>query len=208
VLGPNQARLRLVDTADGALVGELLFARDIVAEPSPFDRFVDEYWWLLLLVVLALAGAVLTVCWRLRRARLERDVRGVQVELRQHERRLDTRKALHTGEEFRFVVRHGADPCLALDGEGDPYLVRRGPGGPTLHGPSGTRLVLAEGGVFDLGDELELVIHDRTSGRTAPVRPSLVGVGPGHQGGDDPYRDESSVDRSNPEEDPYDNDPV
>lgn len=207
-LGPNQARLRLVDESDGTLVGELLFARNVVPEPTLFERL----WWLWLLLAVALVGGIVAVVWWLRRRPPPpSDVRGVRVELRRHGQVVETLTARHHGEEFRFGVHRDEGAVragLTTGASGDRYRVRRGRGGPNLSGPSGEPVNLAPGGALDLGDGLELAVHDRPpAGRPAgPVRrPTPVGgrsdrPRPTY----DPYTDSDSGNRSRPKGDPYD----
>ncbi|QFZ19631.1 vWA domain-containing protein [Saccharothrix syringae] len=192
-LGPNQARLRLVDEADGAVVAELLFARDLVPVPTLFERL----WWLWALLAVAVAAAAAVVLRRVRRARAERDVRGVRVELRRHGQTVQSMRAQHRGDEFRFAVRQGpgAEVGLTTGGGAARYAVRRDRGGATLRGPSGAPVALGPGGVLDLGDGVELVLHDRPAAGTAP-RPRRR---------EDPYAASGSGRRSSRPEDPYDN---
>ncbi|MGH3931528.1 MAG: hypothetical protein ACRDTF_16335, partial [Pseudonocardiaceae bacterium] len=191
-LGSNQARLRLVDESDGALVGQLLFARNVVPEPGIIERL----WWLWLLLAVALVGSVAGVVWRLRRRRAGRDVHGVRVELRRHGQPLGSPVRAHRhAEEFRFGIRRGggaADTSLTTGPGGDRYRVRRSPSGPALSGPSGEPVDLAPGGVLDLDEGLELILHDRS----AAGRPPRPVPGPASAGSRDG--------RSRVTPDPYD----
>ncbi|MGH3978471.1 MAG: hypothetical protein ACRDRZ_05655, partial [Pseudonocardiaceae bacterium] len=210
-LGGNQARLRLVDESDGTLVGELLFARNVVAEPGLIERF----WWLWLLLAVALAGVIAGVVrWWRRRPPPPSDLRGVRIELRRRGEVVDTLTARHRGEEFRVGVLRddgAARPGLTTGTGGDRYRVRRSRGGPSVSGPSGEPVDLAPGGVLDLGDGVELVVHDRpaTGRSTRPVRrPSAVGASAERSRpryNPDPYSNSDSGNRSGPKEDPYDN---
>jgi len=207
-LGGNQARLRLVDESNGNLVGELLFARNVVAEPT----FVERFWWLLLLIAVALAGGMARVVrWWRRRPPPPNDIRGVRVELRRHGQVVETLTARHHGGEFRFGVLHDDGTVradLTSGASGERYRVRRGRGGPNLSGPSGELIDLAPGGALDLGDGLELAVHDRPpAGRPArPVRrPTTVGSRSARPRPTyDPYTDSDSGKRSRPKDDPYD----
>lgn len=194
-LGSNDARLRLVDAADGALVSELLFARDVVAEPTFVDR-IWRLWWLWLPLAVPPAGVVAAVLWWLRRRRGQYDVRGIRVELRRHGQAGQPPVRAHQrAQEFRFGVRRGesaADTSLTTGPGGDRYRVRRSPSGPTLWGPSGEPADLAPGGVLDLGDGLELVVHDRPA--------VLRSTGPGRR----PPATGGRSDRPRPTHDPYD----
>lgn len=210
-LGVNQARLLLVDESDGAQVGELLFSREVVEEPGLPERL----WWLWLLLAVALAGGIACVVWWSQRRRAERDVHGVRVELRRHGQSVESPVRAHRhGEEFRFGVRQGdsgADLGLTTGPGGDRYRVRRGPTGPTLHGPSGEPVDLAPNGALELGDGLQMVVHDRpAAGRsTGPVRTKSADGGPGARPrlryDPDPYSNGGSGGRSRSTEDPYAN---
>lgn len=205
-VGSNQARLRLVDESDGALVGQLLFARDVVPEPSPFWRL---WWrWLLLAAALAavLAGGVIVARRWLRRERAKRDVHGARVELRRRGQVIDTLTARHHGAEFRFGVRRDEDtPDVGLTtGQGgDRYRVRRGRDGLiVIEQAAGTadpgELVEPgqPGEPVDLGDSLELVVHDRPAGGLPDRRGD-------RQQPYDPYADGAPGDRSGTKDDPY-----
>lgn len=207
VLGPNQARLRLVDESDGALVGQLVFSRDVVPEPGPLER----YWWLWLLLAVTVAGGIATVVWRSRQRQAERDVYGVRVELRRHGQPVESPVRAHRhGEEFGFGVRRGegaADTNITTGSGGDRYRVRRSPGGLCLTGPSGEPVDLAPGGLFDLGDGLEMVVHDRPGG-ARPVRPvrkpsAVGGRSDRPRSTYDPYLDSDAGRTSRPSDDPY-----
>ncbi|WP_156753388.1 VWA domain-containing protein [Actinokineospora pegani] len=189
-LGSNQARLRMVEESQGTVVGELLFAREVAPVPTWFERL----WWLWTLLVVALAAGGV-VALRLRwRGRVERDVRGVRVELRRHGQVIDALQAQHKRDEFRFAVRHGTgvEANLTTGSGGERYEVRRGRGGVTLHGPSGAPVGLAPGGVLDLGEGVELVVRDRPASQAASRSRRRVGPpsnsGPGRRPiPEDPY---------------------
>ncbi|GAA2815941.1 vWA domain-containing protein [Crossiella cryophila] len=168
-LGPNQARLRLVDEANGTVAGELLISRVVVAEPSWFEKL----WWLWVTLTIALVALLVGFLWQRRKQRSGRDVRGVSVELTRHGQSLDTLRAQITGERFGFVLRDepGLGMSLGHNGSGDRYTVRRGAGGLTLTGPAGDRLTLGPGGRHELRDGLELVLHDRSATRAEPQPP-------------------------------------
>jgi len=210
-LGGNQARLRLVDESDGTLVAELLFARNVVAEPGLIERF----WWLWLLLAIALGGAIAgLVRWWRRRPPPPSDLRGVRIELRRRGEVVDTITARHRGEEFRLGVLRddgAARPGLTTGTGGDRYRVHRGRGGPRVSGPSGEPVDLAPGGVLDLGDGVELVVHDRpaSGGASRPVRkPSANGsrgTRPRPTYRPDPYSNGDPGNRPGSREDPYDN---
>jgi hypothetical protein len=214
-LGPHQARLRLVDESDGTQVAQLLFARDVVPEPS----WPERHRLLLLLIGLALVGGIAAVIWRSRRRGAERDVYGVRVELRRHGQVIESLAARQHGEELRFGIRLGegiANARLTTGPGGDRYRVRRGSSGLTLSGPSGEPVNLAPGGVLDLGEALQLAVHDRpAAGRPVRlVRGPSAGRGAA-DGGDrqrprynsDPYSNGDSANRARPAHDIYDNTP-
>ncbi|MGH3624422.1 MAG: hypothetical protein ACRDQ5_21995, partial [Sciscionella sp.] len=189
--GPNQARLRLVDDSNGALVGELLFSRNIVPVPTLFERL----WWLWALLAFALVGgAVALLLWLRNRPLPADDVRGVVIERRRRGQVADTLTARSRGKEFRFGVRRGAsavDTALTAGTGGDRYLVRRSKNGPTVFGPTGA--AAGPGAPLDLGDGLELAVRDRRSvGRaggpaTRPPPGPAQGGRPGRRPTFDPY---------------------
>jgi von Willebrand factor type A domain len=193
--GPNQARLRLVDASNGALVGELLFSRNIVAEPTFFERL----WWLWALLAIALVGgAVALLLWLRNRGLPADDVRGVLVELRRRGQVADTLTARSRGKEFRFGVRRGAsavDTALTAGAGGDRYLVRRSKDGPAVLGPTGA--VAGPGAPFELGDGLELAVRDRRA----------VGRADGHVGRPRSGAVSGEQPRRRPTFDPYGNTP-
>ncbi|WP_190823207.1 vWA domain-containing protein [Saccharopolyspora pogona] len=178
-LGSNQGRIRLVDETTGAVLRDPVFEREVVAPPGP----IDTYWWLWTLIFAAATAAVGAVLLRRRRRNAERDVRGIRVELRRYGQPTGNSVKVHqNGAEFRFGVHRGesaADTRITAGSGGDRYQVQRAAGGPVLTGPSGEPLGLAPGGVLELADGVELVVHDRPDRRRAakPARGKEVRSG-------------------------------
>jgi hypothetical protein len=184
-LGPNQAKLRLVDTADGTAVGELLISREIVAPPG----FLAKFWWLLLLIAVLLIVAIgLSLRWLRNRPLPADDLRGVRVELRRFGQATSQLTVHGSTKAFHFGLIIGPDNDLALTAgaEGQRFRVIRNRYGPILNGPGGSQAM--PGAPLDLGNGFQLAVQDRLAvSRTggayhAPTQP-----------------------RARPQFDPYDN---
>jgi hypothetical protein len=192
-LGANQARLRLVDESNGSVVGELLFSRNVVPEPTLFWRLL----WLWALLAVVSVTAVVVALLLVRRAQRERIVRGIKVELRRNERVLGTVQARMSSTEFSFGIRTGDDAAISLgNGNGTrSYSVSRVRGKLVLRRPDGGLVNLVSGQAVNLGQNLTLVVHDRRSkAATEPRRPIPVM---------DAYSNHRSHRTSGHDDDPY-----
>jgi hypothetical protein len=157
-LGPNQARLRLVDSAGGPSVGELLISRDIVTPPG----FLAKFWWLLALIALLAVGATLIFLrWLRNRPLPADDLRGVRIELRRLGQVVSSLTVHGSTKEFHFGLIAVPDQGLALTAgaDGQRYRVRRNRNGPVLHGPGGSYPMPAA--PLDLGNGFQLAVLDR-----------------------------------------------
>ncbi|MGH3936034.1 MAG: vWA domain-containing protein [Pseudonocardiaceae bacterium] len=173
LIGGNQALLQAVDDSDTSLVvAQQLIARDVVAPPTFFMRFL---WLWIVLVSLAMLG-LLVVLTRLQAARRSRTVAGLRLELRRGGMMLHELTPLDANANvFRFVIHDDGFTAPQLQHadhvDENAHEVRRAGSELTLGPAYGSSAVIRPGEACLLRSDLALVVHDArirsTNGRAA-----------------------------------------
>ncbi|MFJ6694657.1 VWA domain-containing protein [Streptomyces sp. NPDC091272] len=185
-LGELAGGIVLSDADDGGRTLDTTFLDALVAaEPTWWER----WWWAVVAaaaLVLAVAAFVLV---RVREAGRRRNLTGVRLELLRQGRSVDelTVRAGQSSGDFRFTVESaaGAAPKLKrVSGGGDAHRVRRTTAGVIMVRPyRGGERALAAGEPVELGEGIELLVHDN---RRTPAGASSRGRGgSGGRGGRD-----------------------